>query len=272
MRKRVPFALIPAIVLVVVTGLAAQEAADLFQGEAAETFLKEARITRMAGISQGVTGPSRATLQRDGVTRDAVWKDIDFLRPGITQLSDGTVISNMEDNWRFEVAAYRIDRLIGLGLVPATIEREYRNRAGSMQWWVVSEMSESARRQRNLNPPDQEAWNRQQLKMLLFDELICNWDRHLNNILITKEFELRLIDHSRAFLTYDRLRKPNELTRFSRSLLTGIERLDRDTLRREVGDYIEGSKIDALLKRRDALLELAKQAVAQRGEEAALYP
>ena len=80
---------------------------------------------------------SRETLQllRDEGIEPKV---IEYLRPGITQLGDASVIYNMEDNWRFEVAAYRIDRLIGLGLVPATIEREYRGRAGSLQWWVES--------------------------------------------------------------------------------------------------------------------------------------
>jgi hypothetical protein len=251
---------------------AAQDAADVFQGEAAEVLLKNGRVTNMATVPTGLTAPRRATLQLEDVAHDALFKDIEFLRPGVTQLSDGTVVSNMEDNWRFEIAAYRIDRLIGLGLVPATVERSYRGKQGSLQWWVVSEMSESERRRGNLQPPDSEAWNRQQFKMHLFDELICNWDRHLNNILITKEFELRLIDHSRAFLTYDQLRTARELTRFSRSLLAGLERLNRDDLRREVGDYIEASKLDALLKRRDAILELARKAVEERGEAAVLYP
>ena len=255
-----------------VGGTAAQQLAEVFQGEAIEAFLEEGRIRSMSSLSEGITGPSRATLERDGVTHDAVFKDIEYLRPGITQLSDASVIFNMEDNWRFEVAAYRIDRLIGLGLVPATLEREYRGKTGSLQWWVQSEMSESERRRQNRTPPDRESWNRQWSNAMLFDNLLYNWDRHGNNTLITSDFQIRLIDHSRAFLSYDQLRRPNELTRFSRSLLAGLERLNRDLLREHVGRYLEASKIDALLKRRDAILALAKQAVAERGEAEVLFP
>ena len=260
-----------AVALLAWTTLAAQDLLQ-YQGPSAEDFLARGRITRTRSLAEGVTAPRRATLERNGIMHDAVFKNIEFLRPGVTQLDDGTVVSNMEDNWRFEVAAYRIDRMIGLGLVPATVQREYRGNRGSLQWWVDAEMSEAERRRNNLEPPDREAWDQQQLKMALFDNLLFNWDRHLNNILITSDFRLILIDHSRAFLSYDQVRRERDLTRFSRSLLTGIENLTRDDLRREVGRWLETSKIDALLKRRDRILELARTAVAERGEAAVLYP
>lgn len=261
-----------AAVLITCAGTLARQETPAYQGEAAEEFLRRARITRIRAVGTGVTGPRRATLERDGMVQDAAFKDIDFMRPGVTQLDDGTVVFNMQDNWRFEVAAYRIDRMIGLGLVPATVEREYRGIPGSLQWWVESEQTEAERLRNNVRPPDAEQWERQQLKMRLFDNLLFNWDRHGNNILVTKDFELRLIDHSRAFLAYDQLRREHELTRFSRSLLDGIERLTREDLRREVGRYIEGSKIDALLARRDRILGLAQTRIQEHGEAAVLYP
>lgn len=269
----VALAAVPLVaVLFTWTVTASQDSAPAHQGEAAEQFLRSARFTRVRAVGQGVTAPRRATLERDGITQDAALKDIDFTRPGVTQLDDGVVVFNMEDNWRFEVAAYRIDRMIGLGLVPATVERAYRGKPGSLQWWVESEFSEAERQRRGAQPPNQDEWDRQLLKMRLFDNLLFNWDRHTNNMLVTKDFELRLIDHSRAFLAYSDLRRPEELTRFSRSLLAGIEGLTRDDLRRQVGRYIEASKITALLERRDKLLELARTRVRERGEAAALYP
>lgn len=271
--KPVALAAIPLVaVLLTWTASVAQDSTPVYQGEAAEQLLRSGRITRVRGVGEGVTAPRRATLERGGITQDAAMKDIDFTRPGVTQLDDGAVIFNMEDNWRFEVAAYRIDRMIGLGWVPATVEREYRGKPGSLQWWVETEFSEAERQRRGVQPPNAEDWDRQLLKMRLFDNLLFNWDRHTNNILVTKDFQLRLIDHSRAFLAYSDLRRPEELTRFSRSLLTSIERLTRDDLRRQVGRYVEVSKIDALLARRDKLLELARTRVKERGEAAVIYP
>jgi len=260
-----------AIVLVPWAVSAVQVAPGVFQGTAVERFLTEARVVDMSGLGEGITDPKRLTLALDGFTHDAVFKDIEYLRPGITQLGNGQVIFNMEDSWRFEVAAYRIDRMIGLGLVPGTVPREYDNHPGSVQWWVESEMSEVDRQRNGIRPPDPESWNHQLLKMRLFDELIYNWDRHGNNILVTADFRVRLIDHSRAFLPYDDLWAPEALTLFSRSLLDGIRTLTRENLEAEVGDMLVGSKIEAMLERRDKILGRVEARVAEVGE-AVLYP
>jgi hypothetical protein len=57
---------------------------------------------------------------------------------------------------------------------------------------------------------DQEAFDRLVLKMQLFDQLICNVDRHLNN---PDHGELRAAadDHSRAFRPLNELRDPSLL-------------------------------------------------------------
>lgn len=249
-----------------------KETAEIFQGEAAEQFLARARITKIQSIPQGVTAPRQVTLELDGVRRLAAFKTIQEERPGITQLNSGQVEFNFVDTWRTEIAAYVVDRIIGLGLVPATVEREFRGEPGSMQWWVEVEMPEARRVRERIRPPDTEAWNRQQLKMELFDNLIYNTDRHLNNILVTKDFELRLIDHSRAFRGFTDLKPDHTLTRFSRSLLDGLAKLERQDLRKRVGRYLSRSQIDSMLRRRDAIVGLAATLVAQRGEDAVLYP
>ncbi len=104
--------------------------------------------------------------------------------------------------------------------------------------------------------------------MRLFDELIYNVDRHLNNILVTKEFHLRLIDHSRAFRPVDKLRAPAQLTRFSKAMLDALPKLEYQDLRKQMGSYLRDNQVRAMLKRRDAILELAKQRIAGIGERA----
>ncbi len=249
-----------------------KETAAVYQGDEAERFLARARVTRIQSVGQGVTAPRRVTLVHDGVTRTAVYKTLHEERPGITQLNSGQVEVNFVDTWRTEIAAYRVDRMIGLGLVPATVERSVRGVPGSLQWWVQVEMPEAQRVRNKILPPDTEMWNRQQLNMELFDNLIYNTDRHLNNILVTKDFELRLIDHSRTFRTFTELKPDHKMTRFSRSLLAAIEALDQQELRKQIGRYVSRSQIDTMLRRRDAILALARQLVAERGEAAVLFP
>jgi hypothetical protein len=265
-----------AAALVTWNGLAAQEArdevpAEVIQGEAIEQFLMNARITRMRDLS-GVTAPRRVTLELDGVTHDAVFKTVDRDEPGITRDGDNNIDVNFEDSWRTEVAAYQVDRIIGLGMVPATVERSHQGERGSLQFWVRSEMNEHQRATAGIIPPDQQAFAKQGLNLWLFDNLIHNVDRHPGNILITKEFRIILIDHSRSFRVSDRLPAPDYLQGFSRSVLAGLARLDRDVLRARIGKYVTNAQINAVLTRRDAILALARQRAAELGDEAVLLP
>jgi hypothetical protein len=133
-------------------------------------------------------------------------------------------------------------------------------------------MSEAERLKQRVTPPDPEAFERRMLKMYLFDELIANVDRHLNNVKITADFDLRLIDHSRSFRDTRELRQPERLTRFSRSLLDGIATLEYQELRKRTVRWLEDGQIRAVLARRDAIVELARKAIAEKGEAAVIYP
>ena len=248
------------------------ETAAQYQGTAAEDFLKKAKVVKVRAIGMGVTLPEKVTLQLDGVERFAAFKSIDEKRLGVTQLSTGPPEVNFQDSWQTEIPAYTVDMIIGLGMVPATIERRVNNKVGSLQWWVASMMPEAERAKQKLDAPDREAWDREVLKMRLFDQLIYNVDRHSNNILITHDFKLRLIDHSRSFRAQKALRNPEQLTRFSKSLLEGIERLTYEDLKKKTSRYLIDAQIKTLIERRDAILALARKLVAEKGEAAVIYP
>jgi hypothetical protein len=248
------------------------ETADQYQGEVTEEFLKKAKVVRVRGTGKGVTLPEKATLEANGVERFALFKTIDERRAGITQLNSGPPEVNFQDSWQCEIPAYVLDRIIGLGMVPATIERRINNKVGSLQWWVVSMMPEADRAKQKLEPPDKEAFDREVMRMRLFDQLIANVDRHANNILITQDFKLRLIDHSRSFRAEKTLRNPEQLVRFSKSLLEGIQKLNYPDLRKVIGKYLMDSQVRTVIERRDAILALAAKLVAERGEAAVIYP
>ena len=87
-------------------------------------------------------------------------------------------------------------------------------------------MTEYERASQGRPAPDGEAWNRQLYKVRLFNNLIHNVDRHMDNMLITEDWQVYLIDHSRTFRRRTELRTPDDLKRFSRSLLLVIGLLD----------------------------------------------
>jgi hypothetical protein len=156
-------------------------------------------------------------------------------------------------------------------MVPATVERTYRGERGSVQFWVDSMMSESERLKEKVKSPDAEDWNRRMYKTRLFDNLVYNTDRNLQNLLITEKWEIVLIDHSRAFRPFEFLKTPKDLERFSLSMMEGIRRLDMKNLTEKAGKYLPKHQIEGILKRRDAILELARKTAAQ-SEGAVYYP
>lgn len=243
---------------------------QVIQGVDVEQFLSRAKITKMKDIPEGITMPKKATLEFNGDMHFAVFKTIDEGPVASKELDRGVELQ-FQDSWRTEVAAYELDKLIGLGMVPATVERSYAGRHGSLQYWVDSSMTEQTRLEKKLNPPDRADWEKQVAKIRLFDNLIYNTDRHLDNLLITDDWTIRLIDHSRTFRPFDQLKDPQKLTTFSRSLLTRLEALNEPMLKEHLGKYLSPYQIQGLLKRRDAILALSRKLVAEKGEGAVLY-
>jgi hypothetical protein len=254
--------------LTIVLALGIQLRADSspIQGPGLEAFLLRAQVEAVRAINRGVTRPRRLTLLLDGVRRDAAWKVIDESRGGVTVLARGERELDFQDTYRAECAAYELDKMLGLGMVPATVERVISGERGALVLWIDNAITEQERRDRNLLPPEPEAWSRQIFRMRMFDNLIHNIDRNLGNSLITGDWQLRLIDHTRSFRKTRTLRSPDQLARFSRSLLDAMTRLDEPTLRQRLDRYLSVWQIRAILERRDRLIALAKQRAAERGD------
>jgi hypothetical protein len=249
----------------------AQSFGDALQAPETEHFIANAPIVRLGETLGGVTRSRQAILELDGVTRFAVWKTIDDRKSGVTSLGRATEIG-FQDSWRTEIPAYELDKLIGLKMVPATVARRYRNTQGAITAWVDLGMPEAERLRKGLSPPDPEKWSRNMANVRLFDNLIYNMDRHANNIYITPNWDIILIDHSRSFRTHHDLRTGNELRRFSRALLAGLEKLDRPTLDEKMAKYLDRYQIEAVLARRDAIVARARRLVQEQGEASVLFP
>jgi hypothetical protein len=278
MRQRIRIASAARLALFVAVGFGASvglvrsQAFEELQGEYTERFLREAEIVRLGRTLGGVTLSRQAILELDGVTRFAVFKTIDEKRSGLTQLTRGQSEINFQDSWRTEIPAYELDRLLGLGMVPVTVERTYRGRRGSLQAWMDLGISEGERLEKQIRVPDVEAWNQQMHKVRMFDNLIYNTDRHLKNIWVTKDWKIILIDHSRSFRQFGQLRAEDDLRRFSRSLLAAMQKLDLPTLTERMSEYLDRYQIEGILKRRDLIVERAERLAREQGEAVVYFP
>lgn len=219
-----------------------------------EAFLRQARIVRTRPVSKGITRTERATLTDGVLTHDASIQTIDESRREF-QTSRGVEL-NVRDTWRFNVAAYLLDALLGLGMIPATVERSYRGLDASFTWWVDDVlMDEGERLRRRVRPPDLWSWNDQMWIVRVFDQLIDNTDRNVGNLLIDRAWRLWMIDHTRAFRWRRTIRSPENLVRCDRELLERLRALDEATLEREQGRDIGLREIEGILARRDLIVQ-----------------
>lgn len=218
-----------------------------------EAFLQRARVVKRRSAPKGVTGTVRATLSDGILTHEASIQTVDESRLQFPT-SRGLEL-NFRDTWRFNVAAYKLDKLLDLRMVPATVERSYAGMKASFTWWVDDVLMDEGRRlATKASPPDSMRWNEQMWIVRVFDQLIYNTDRNVGNLLLDKNWRFWMIDHSRAFRRHETLLDGKNLTRCERGLLERLQALDMGTLEKEMRGYLDAGEIRALLARRDLIV------------------
>jgi hypothetical protein len=141
-------------------------------------------------------------------------------------------------------------------MVPVSVERKWDYHDAAFTWWLDDVMmDEQERLKRKEEPPDVVAWNQQMQMVRMFDELIANVDRNLGNLIITRDWHLWPIDHTRGFRNNHDLRKPANVTRADRGVVERMKALDKEALRHATSKYLTTFQIDALLARRDAVVK-----------------
>jgi len=235
-----------------------------------EKFLLEAKIERRKDAGKGITGSSRAALSSERGTHDAHIQTIDESKARF-ESAMGTEF-NFKDTWKFNLAAYILDRILDINMIPVTVERKVEGRSASVTWWIDDVlMDELERRNKKVAPPNPESWNRQMYVVRVFDQLIANTDRNLGNVVITKNWDIWMIDHTRAFRLTTQLPEPKNLVKCDRYLLANLRKLDKATLREKTGKYLNGMEIDGVLARRDAIVKFFEDKIKTQGESAVLY-
>jgi hypothetical protein len=245
---------------------------EIAQREEIEVFLKEAKIVEHEKIGEGVTKPRRLYLQMEDKEMSGCWKNPEGFRGGALE------------GWQYEIAAYEVDKLLGLKMVPPTIARAFRLRRGSLQYWITSEMSELDRYRQELDIPEEnlEAWSKAKYLMRAFDCIIGNDDRTKQNTRYTKDWRIILIDHSRAFRSTERWTQglPYGLNGFKeqrpirilpRAFVDKVRSLTYKKIKEAVGMHLTDSEIKAVLARKDLLVKEIDGMIAEKGADKVLY-
>lgn len=224
--------------------------------QALEDYLKTAEVVKMEDIGLGVTKPRRAYLAPGGLVDRMAWKTIS---PGIHE--------GYWESYKSEIVAYELDKVLGLEMIPPTVERRVKGEAGAAVMWISPAKSFKDLGGPPSAPPAKlAAWSRQLIRAKMFDNLICNIDPNLGNWLVDPAWNLILIDHTRSFTT--RKDMVHELTRIDRELWDRMKTLTVDSLTPVLAKWIGNREIRAIIERRDRMQGVIDKLVAAKGEAA----
>jgi hypothetical protein len=218
-----------------------------------QEFLLHAKVVEQKNLSKGITNSQRAVLDNGKLRHDAHIQTVDISKTTF-QTVQGTEV-NFRDCYKFNVAACELDKLLDLNMVPVSVERKVGSMA-AVTWWVDDTlMTELDRKKKKMDPPDQHYWNQQMYVCRVFDQLIYNTDRNMGNLVITKDWKIWMIDHTRAFRVMKDLKSTKDLVQCDRKLLGKLRELNKEVLTKELGRYLTRLEIEGVLARRDKIVQ-----------------
>ena len=152
---------------------------------AIEDYIKSAKVVSMKELSVGVTKPKRAELAPGGPIAAIAWKKIP---PGRYE--------GYWESYKSEIAAYELDKLLGLGMVPPTVEKRVDGDLGAAIMWVsptksFKELGGVPGQKGIPGPPPAliGSWTKQITRAKMFDNLTGNTDPNLGNWLVSAGVE-----------------------------------------------------------------------------------
>ena len=222
---------------------AAKAGAKTWIGHTAEIerVLRTAPIVRTEETDRGVTRPIRAFFAPGGAIESMTWKE---LRPGRP--------NGYYESYKSEIAAYEIDKLLHLNMVPPKVEREYDGKTGVAVMWVTGARTFTELRGVPKPPPAMvPKFNRELTRAKMFHNLIGDIDPNLGNWLVDDAWNVILIDQSRALTETTDL--VHTMQGIDGALWTRMRALTEAQLQQKLSPWLDPGQIRAIVSRRDRL-------------------
>jgi hypothetical protein len=205
-----------------------------------------------------------ASLLMNGVVRASssdgtTWQLVQIETEDITVSAYFKEISE-EEKFVPELAAFKIDRLLGLGMIPVTVLREINGKRGTLQFVPANTITERERVAKGETSDTPCPIDKQLQAMYVFDSLIGNSARNPSSMLYSSEdWLLMLVDHELAFdveQEWPAYLSETELE-IGDQWRARLRELSDDLLQEELGDVLDSRRQQALYQRRDTLVESA---------------
>jgi hypothetical protein len=226
-----------------------------------EQFLRTAPVAGRAPGPGGRTDAWRLTLDAGEGVRSALFKYVDRQRP-----------DPLPDSYRYELAAYALDKYMDLGYVPPIVDYTFEEIPGALQAFVMNAISEASRKEKDIPPKDPEAFERAMADLLVFENLVYDDCRNEKDTLISRDDgKVYRVDLSEAFAPKKDTLAHCEIRRCSRLLYKKLLGWDDKVVASYVGRYLNDEEIEALNARRELIIRIIQRMIGLLGEANVLF-
>ncbi|UCE41690.1 MAG: metallophosphoesterase [Candidatus Aminicenantes bacterium] len=230
--------------------------------EDVEYYLKNAAVVKVSKEAvPGRTAAWEINLDDGEFKRRAMFKVVDVTRP-----------SSIPDSYKYELAAYALDKLLGFGRIPPLMEREIEGTKGSLQIRVEKCFGLDEQKMKNATPPDPTAFANALEEINVFENLVYIDPKELDDILIQREsWEIYRVDFSEAFNPNPNLIPEQKIKRCSKKLYQNLQELSDEVIKARLSLYINEEEMSALLNRKILIIKTLEKLIEEKGEEAVLF-
>ncbi len=226
-----------------------------------EKFLSTSKPIIVVPGPAGRTDPWRIKLESGDIIRWGQFKYVDRPRP-----------EPLPDSFKYELAAYKLNKHLDLGLVPPAVERTINDTPGSLQAFIENAFRVSDIKKENFVPADPEAFDKTMADLKVFENLVYDRCDNERDTLIQRESgQIFRVDFSEAFAPENGTIPGCEILRCSRRLYQKLREWDQDTVKILLAPYLNEEEIRALHARRGSIILMIDKQIEERGENAVLF-
>jgi len=226
-----------------------------------EDFLRTASVVGRGPGPGGRTDAWRLTLESSGTVRTALFKYIDRRRP-----------DPLADSYKYELAAYALDKYLMLGYVPPIVEYRVDQTPGALQTFVANSISEADRKARHLEPSDPEAFEKSMTDLKVFQNLVYDDCQNEKDTLIDRdEWKISRVDFSEAFAPKKDTVPHCDIRKCSRLLYKKLNGWDDKAVAGLMAPYLNEEEIRALNSRRELIFRYIQRLIEVTGEANVLF-
>jgi len=262
MKKNKYFTLTIMTVVLFISGVSSLDSNHFLNQDEMEKYLKNAPILSIEkDLELGRTNFWRITLNDGKKERRAIFKHVDRPRPHI-----------LSDSYKYELAAYKLNKMLSLNIVPPLVERTINNQEGSLQLLVENVITERERALKKIKPKNPQEFKNDLDLINLFRILVHDQSSDTNDILIQLDnWKVWRVDFSMAFFPSSDILPESRIERCSKSLFKNLMDIKNRHLEKELDPYLNKREINGLIERKNTIIRTIRNLIKLNGEEAVLF-